>query len=430
MVQIIQKNLFATVWFVFVVHLFCCSPVHADDELMLTIVGIPNAITTKINISMTSPVHNLRSQLEHMGHIEREDKFSIEQKSSNGDSYFSLIENENDIKVSDIIFHSDNRTVLHVSRPIINLADRFLLGMRYINPKWQLCMEQVAFFATNYKPEVRIPATEVHFESNSTLSRTKHERAIEGIDQVYLSIGSPFVSGNFENSQSNHNQSIQTTETVYSYARLLRSQREIKINAMKLKASGAFVEEIRNIARDNTLPSLERAKNLVRTLNKYGWYMPVHYIVGGAYRECEFTQKDDRTDLAEHAKLLQIGLEASYGAVTASIGGKTTTTISNSLRNETQTHKVEKSSVGANGAISIETFLDNVNDEKNWKIIKYIELYPTLLLLERSNNWSFTECIYLLRDHCYLDSIKQLQQQIDMEKYWQNLSGVLSPTGF
>lgn len=141
-------------------------------------------------------MHSLRSQLENMGHIHREDKFSIEQKSSNGESYVSLIEDEKDKKVSDILVSSHNsKFVLHISRPIINLADCFLLGMRYINRKWQLCMDQVTF-----------------------------------------------VSVNVENSESQHKQSIHTTETVYSYAKLLRSQREMKINPMKLKASGAFVE--------------------------------------------------------------------------------------------------------------------------------------------------------------------------------------------
>lgn len=374
MVRIILKNMFATVGFVFVTFSFCFSPVYGSSN--------------KISIEKTY-----------------DDEKSITNK-MNIPAVLNDSNDRTDFKMDDL-----NERNANVTNPS-------LFGLTFINNTWQLGLDQVAYFNSSYHPISSPLPDGVEFESNSTLSCVIFERSINGINNFSLFVTTPTVPDPHQRSSS--------PEMVYSFARLLDSKCEVNIDAAKLIPSQSFVEYISDIVRSNS-SSLERTKKLVQTLNKYGWYMPVHYILGGAFYEIERAPTDNQTNLMELSNALKDHLEATYMTYAESADRLTN---SSSYPNHDERKNVEKLSVGANGASNIETFIENVKDEKNWQIIKYIEFHPTLLLLKQAKHWEFSEGTKLLRDHYYLNDIKQLQNQINMEKYGGDLSDALSPGGF
>lgn len=374
----------------------------------------------KVNTSLT--LQDLRTLLQNQMH--KQDKFSIALNDSNNE--LSIYQQEDQFKISELQRNSLGKIVLYIGQSrqqIENIAYEFLRGMRHTGDKWELGVVRVADFASNYMPEYSIPYNAILFESNFTLSRSSYERFIEGVNEYGASVGAPFVTAEFKHEHSSTGQHSSSTEMVYSFARLLNRKQEVKIDASKLKPTNEFINEIDSIMnKNNYYAPIERAKDLVRTLNKFGWIMPVHYVLGGAFRESIIEQKQSNTNLDKHSKSLEASLKASFAVYSAGANFNNRNTESTSLLHGNEMRSVKKSSVGANGAIEIDSYIQNVADKRNWQIIQYFEFCNTLSLLKNVDNWTFIETIKLLRNFYYKKEIQKLQRHIDIFKYIQTLT--------
>lgn len=344
---------------------------------------------------------------------------------------FSPVANETNICASDIL---DGR-FLYKGLPKSGqqeLASRFLRGMT-VNigkGKWEMTMQTVAEFRESHLgPMERIPETEVLFESNYTSSRAVFERKVDGINEAHLSVSSPFVSVETSVAQSNSDQHSSSSSIVYSVARVVRRKKEIEIEVRNLRPSEQFKVDLYNIVIDRS-SSLQRARNLVELLNKYGWYVPTRYIMGGAFIMHSSTSTSSTTDIAKWSLEIKAKLEGSYSVVSASVGGSHKDSTSTTNTRESESRNEEKTSIGANGALDVETFLKNVENSDNWKIVQYVDFYPTLLLLQDNSPWILTECIKLLRNNYYRADVANLQKFIDIHGYMLNLDTTTSPIPF
>lgn len=394
--------------------------------------------TVLTNINVTQVLKNLRIDLESKGLMLPNEEYFLTRQIINDIAQFSYIYDEHVIKACQILVDHNDNLHLYVgrsSRQQLSIANRFLSGMQPDNDtgKWKMLMTKVAVFKSNFQPLERKPSdiSDNQFESNSFLVREKFERAIEGIDETTLSVSTPWVSANAGYTQTNTDESSSSSEMIYSYARYVCGKKEVEIDPLQLLPSRPFVKKLDAIVGHEYPSNLQRAIDLVKTLNEYGWYVPVHYVLGGSFRIQEETQKTAKSSLEKTSKSLRAGLEASFKSI-ASVSANTKHDHSDTTRqsNETELSNAQKSSVGANGALDIQSFLTNVENEENWQIIRYIKFYPTLVLLKTSDDWTFVECVKLLRNYYYFDEIKQLQRQIDVEKYMVMMSVAASPIPF
>lgn len=137
------------------------------------------------------------------------------------------------------------------------------------------------------------------------------------------------------------------------------------------------------------------------------------------------TNKISSTDVKKESGDMMAILKAWYSGATDSFGGSHTTDPS-----KTNTTGYEKISIGANGATDVKTFLAKVKEPNNWKLVQYVEFYPTLLLLKNDYSWMLAECVKLLRNNYYRPAVANLQKQIDIYSYMLNLDSAISPDSF
>lgn len=426
-----------------IVALYCVSILYVSGnaienpkvtvERTITINKNGNLLTTKLNI--TDNLADLRSKLQQADQMKREDNFLRAIRGQKDEHELSVIRGEKEFKLSEIIQESDGDAILYIGHPtrqVKNLAYNFLHGMRYSGNKWELSPEKVAEFDGNYQPTLMRPHHETEFESNYTLSKETFEKSIEGIRELSASVDvSTFFSAKGSHQDSSNQQQSSSVQTVYSFARVLCNRRDVTIDVSRLVPSAAFVDEIEFIMNGSYMAEVERAKDMVLTMKKYGWFIPVHYTLGGAFREHEITRTTDLTDIEKRSESLKAELKIAFGSVFAASGGMQDTSSSSVTQgSRSETRSIKKTSVGANGAIDMQTFITNVDKEENWQIIQHKQFYSTLMLLEKDHSWLLRAVVKLLNNHFYKPRVKQLESNVDLEKYLGELRGAVAVNPF
>lgn len=234
----------------------------------------------------------------------------------------------------------------------------------------------------------------------------------------FFAVLSEFImSGNAEYIGNKYYRSNTSFKTRNAVASLLFKKTQLFIEENKIDLNPSFIDQLYSIVDDKKSSRYNRTKSVVKLLNRYGWYVPSKFTLGGRvdlFKPLnESSASYERNELEDLEKKLRVAYIKTMGNFSkeASISVKAASGI---FPNEHFTSTVE-------GAIDIPSFMQNVEFKENWRIIALDNIVPTCKLLLRDHSNLFAEIRRLIIQKGQTPSIQNLQPHINMIQYVNNI---------
>lgn len=308
-------------------------------------------------------------------------------------------------------------------RQKIRIAKTFLRGFTIDNEgKCGLTAKRVATLtSSHFAHTTPRPSNELKF--NFTYSANMFELMKHGVNDGSLSLDqnayADRVKADVYDIGHNEYSAWNSTITLYSVFSSLHKKTRISFDSHHLRLDWSFYGWIINAISDGLI-HVQSAKNLVKVLNEYGWYLPTEYVLGGAkLRIQNETVKmneaiNDFTNTFQSVAYLR-NASSSY-ELQATTEQSQSETESVEYNNEWRYEYI--SGVHANGNVNETSFIQSLNDDPNkWDIIEYVKFVPTLNILNKQNPFLFKHCLKLLKEFHSHNQIKSLQKSINIQEY-------------
>lgn len=205
----------------------------------------------------------------------------------------------------------------------------------------------------------------------------------------------------------------------YNIARYVVEKKDIEITGDDLSINSEFYDEIyRALSPGGS--RLSKARELLALLQKYGWYVPLHYKTGGFfYVTNEETVNDSQKAVDNSLNLLHCfqlaATRKSNDAVESAPNCKQMINVQD-VQNIDQSMRISSSPASFNRHSSlVDMYEDTLRDRKQWKIVEYERLLPILLLLQDYNNGMLSLCMQLLSE--FRTDLQKEEADINIREY-------------
>lgn len=309
------------------------------------------------------------------------------------------------------------------------IVDKNLRGYTIENDKDVLdCTSfRVCTLAEYYTPSTSDVDTTSKLESFHSFSKSIHRRQCKGMDSVSISLTTPWASGGIESSHSVSKSESTERKTSFAATRMVYEKLKVAIDPNKLIIDEDFHDKLEMGLRGNRR-SIEGYTNVVETLNKYGWYVPIEYTLGGAAYTTKESQVNNEEEAIEEKMSLELKTSAVFNGFGASTGNKHTSDNSSSTTSEEGTERDTFNQIVGNATSRVEDMPSLLANTNNWRIIRYKKLYPTLMLLLNNNdNETLSICLNLLRKFHTYSTVRSLQSKIDVGDYESKIEFQVNP---
>lgn len=230
--------------------------------------------------------------------------------------------------------------------------------------------------------------------------------------------------GEFPNEIPFLNRSITKTNTAYFIVKVKVPRIKFQIDPQQLIKIETFEEAIQNTMRNMSLSTIDQNKQIFNVFNSYGWFVPTNFTVGSVYTESFATVPESSQHEETIKNEMMANVKLSYDSVH---GGKKPCECGWFKRmlhyifpfwfhchqkNEMEIIESIKASVGANGALDMENFVKQMDNENYWDIIEYDGYYPTILFLPIKLRCEIiklfpSNAVLQYREFKYLDYVKK-----------------------
>lgn len=281
--------------------------------------------------------------------------------------------------------------------------------------------EKLFKFARGYVPEgQRLHATK-HIEL-FTFTEDTHSLQCNGLESSSLSLKTPWVSAkanyDYATSRSNSNGKVKS----YLTTRYICKKASYSNDFDQLIIENSFYRALRSAVTNNE-NSIDGYEYLVEVLNRYGCYIPHEYTLGGTIYSTKIeevsTLEDAKTESQKFGAEFNVEF-AKYGAGASHSNDKSSETkkAHTGKRNEIQFLQIGGSTFGRD---NLDEWTNSLQEPKNWKIIGYASLYPSLMLLHEKDDGLLRNCLHLLKKFHDYSAVKHLQSVIDVRAYQRKI---------
>lgn len=282
-------------------------------------------------------------------------------------------------------------------------------------------------------PSFARPLKNTFVKTECSFSKMTHELKKMNVDTASVSFSSPYASGEseYKHEKGRSTSSSQTNE--YLLAQFIVRYGEFNIDFDRIAVSTDFVKAVAQ-AVDNKTRDRDRCENLIEVLNKWGYYVPQEFSLGGILYSEKITQISEYSQ----ANTEKSDFSASFKASFDGIGGGAAYSNSHSTE-ETQssTTKYERTDIYSIGGVpgmtnDYPSWASSLHDATFWDMGECICLMPTLMLLLNTPDYTYGnnllgQCLQLL-DSCHsIPVIRQAQPYIDFAKYALEMESKLNP---
>lgn len=273
-------------------------------------------------------------------------------------------------------------------------------------------------FADNYAPQGINPPTLLAIEELYTFTEESHSMQYSGVNSasVSLSIPNASVQANYEYAKNN-SQSNDELDT-YLTKRYLYKKIDIFVDPTRLIVEDDFLHVVRNAVRGFER-SIDGYTNLVNVLNEYGWYIPIQYTLGGAIYSTKISKVRTLAEARMESHNFGARVDASYMNIRAGIGinHKDSSNVNNTTK--TNNDSLMFRQIGGNGVgqDNLMGWIDSLDDANNWRIIRYTNLMPSLMLLHGVDSITLSNAMKLLTKYNSYSEVRSLQPHINIQEY-------------
>ncbi len=271
------------------------------------------------------------------------------------------------------------------------------------------------------EPDELVPENTLVVDKSFSFSKVIHELRKRGVRNVKASGGGYGVAISAEYKQDKESLSRQETTKAYLLTTYSVPKAKLSIPIDKVSISQEFEKEVRNaIAIKNSTAAYFR---LLNVLNKYGFYIPTVFTLGGQIYAEDIKDIQSTTEAESKTESFAVALETNLtlSGVPVNIGGGYGQSDS---KKETDARldaaqKIHKQVRGGDPAKSNESakWIASLGPYSKWAVIEYVELIPTIKFLDPLNR---NKCTKLINQH-FLSSETQKKTVIDMGSYASSL---------
>lgn len=331
---------------------------------------------------------------------------------------------ENRVKLSQIVAEN----VLNIGQPNHqeNHLSKFLKGFVIQNDgSIEATTHTLCSFQDGYAPSENDPHYFHEYETSLAFSSETVKRQCSGVNAYSVSLSTPWVNAEAEykdkisNANSNNKiKSYLTTRSVYN-------KKNVDIDVSKLRINAAFESKLKEVIENNT-DLFDQCTQMIRVLNRYGWYIVTRFSLGGGFyvtEEMEISSFEEAEEQEKTAKASAGGKFFGYGLNAGYESGSTSAT---SYTSQRKNKHLSFNQIGGGGSAheSSTQFEEKLNDESNWRIIRYDYFIPSLVLLQDHNIALFTKTLNILAMYYDNPQMKNLQPKINIRNYLDSLLNV------
>lgn len=300
------------------------------------------------------------------------------------------------------------------------LMRRFLKGL-FVDShtgRFKLGIYSPVIFDKTYQPveELPTPSIVINKDIIETVRTTESTEFSQNgvsaeISSFILSVKTEYLKRKTITS----NGSIKTSNAVVS---LLNKKIGLFMDESKIDLDPSFIKVLYSIVDNEDSSSYDRTKLVVNVLNRYGWYVPNQFTLGGRLDVVKSLNESSTSNKTKELQDLEMKLQAAYGALSGSVGASSKKG-SSSVNTASFFSSNERVTSTVDGAMDIASFMENVQVKENWRIITLDNIVPTCRFLLRNHAELFAEIRLMIISHH--QSIRNLQPYIDIFQYVNHL---------
>lgn len=282
-----------------------------------------------------------------------------------------------------------------------------------------------------YLPDFARPHDNTVQTSAYSFSKMSHELKKLSVNQGSASLNSQFASAESEFRYEKNRSETESHVNEYLLEKFTVRKANFDVDFDKAVVSEKFVDAVAQ-ALDKRLAKEEKAYNLVKLLNEWGYYVPKTFTLGGCLYSEEVTRIDDYSVSESEKESFSASFKSSFESIGGggAFGG-TWEKDESSATSEKYKNLTIKQIGGVEGMQNdYQKWITSLFDAKNWDMAECEELYPSVLLLRNasSNNEDiFLRCLQALNCISTLPQLWKMQPFVDLVRYNSIIQTILNP---
>ncbi|XP_036339617.1 uncharacterized protein LOC118748961 [Rhagoletis pomonella] len=288
-----------------------------------------------------------------------------------------------------------------------------LFGMGILSP---------VIFDKTYQPVEEFPTPSIVIDKQIIETVRTTGSTTSSKNEVSAEISAVIVSVSAKYSKQKSSTSKSSSKTRNAVVSLLNKKRELFIDENRIDLNPAFIKTLYDIVDNVNLPQLTRTELVIDLLNRYGWYIPNQFTLGGRLDVVKSVSESSASNENKELEGLESKLSAAYGAYSAGIGASSQQGSSSENTNSIFTSN-ERITSTVDQAMDISSFMKNVQIKENWRIIALQNIIPTCKFLLNKHSGLFAEIRRLIISDAHRKRIRNLQPNIDMLHYVNDIWG-------
>lgn len=287
--------------------------------------------------------------------------------------------------------------------------------------KFAQTYEKLYKFADNYVPNGEMLKS-AKFKEMFTFTEDTHSMQCSGLDSFTMSLTTPWVSAkanyDYAKSKSHSNGKVKSYLTTQYICETASYSNDID----QLIIEESFHTALRTAVTGNE-DSISGYEYLVNVLNRYGWYIPREYTLGGTIYSTKIEEVSNFKEAEKESEKFGVDFTAEFMSFGGGAGYNNAKSSETTTTHTEKRHEIKFSQIGGAvfGKDNLDQWTNSLQDPTNWKIIGYTSLYPSLLLLHETNDRLLEHCLHLLRKFHDYAMVKDLQKIIDVGDYQRKI---------
>lgn len=271
------------------------------------------------------------------------------------------------------------------------------------------------------EPGATMPQLKFRSTFFTTFSETVQQMRKRGATTASASLGAKGIAVKSEFSSASEETRETGRSALYMTQLFYKPVVELFYDDEDIEATEEFTQAIgeavnRSVARDPH-PTKTRYRELLQALTRYGHFIPKRFVLGGAAVVEEVREIDRSAAIDETSMSFSAGVQAEVKGVEAGVSGGQSNALKQSLTNLQSMTSVEYTVLGGDtGTVSPENpspWLTSLRSCKNWGVVDYGDLAPTILYLAPN---LLRECLALIKLH-WADPDTADYTALDMREY-------------
>lgn len=274
----------------------------------------------------------------------------------------------------------------------------------------------------------RKPSTISKVTSDYTFSKTTKEMITKNVQSASVDFTAPFATAKAEYEHEKETSHSEEHVTTYLIGKFLVNKIGLKVNTKKMKASSNFLSAMEDAIGPHQ-DDVNGYYNLMDVLNKFGYYVPAVFTLGGALISETSTQVNKFSDAETEMNKYSFGFSASFDGIGggAAYSNADTKTVKTTSSDEYKNQIFQQ--IGGNPGTNNDypKWVKSLESASNWDVAAYEILVPTVALIGMSKQGVGNACYNLITKFSTYDSVKDMQTMIDMNKYAQEAKKYFGP---